>query len=97
MIAIKNSNKETVLETFSGYIHEAVFDQIVDMLYNDDDPYSGMSPNEEYLLDKQDIDYCIRVCKCIMNDEDFEDNEEAVKIINTLEKIGEKCYIEWYR
>ena len=98
MIEIKNSKKETVLEVSSVWIgQELVFDQIVDMLYNDDDPYSGMSLNEEYLLDEQDINYCIKVCERMMNDEDLEDNEETPKVLNTLRNIGEKCYIKWIR
>lgn len=100
MIEIKNSKKETVLEVSSTWIgQELVFDQIVDMLYNDDDPYSGMSPNEEYLLDKQDINYCIRVCERMMNDEDedLEGNEKTPKVLNTLKNIGEECYIKWVR
>ena len=98
MIEIKDGNKETVLEVSSVWIgQELVFDQIVDMLYNDDDPYSGMSLNEEYLLDEQDINYCIKICERMMNDEDLEDNEETPKVLNALQNIGEKCYIKWIR
>ena len=100
MIEIKDGNKKTVLKVSSAWIgQELVFDQIVDMVYNDDDPYSGMSPNEEYLLDKQDINYCINVCKRMMNDEDedLERNEETPKVLDVLQNIGEKCYIEWIR
>ena len=98
MIEIKNSKKETVLEVSTAWIgHELMCDQIVDMLYNDDDPYSGMSPDEEYLLEKEDINYCICVCKRMMNDEDLEGNEETPKVLNTLQNIGDECYIEWVR
>ena len=101
-ILIKNANKKTILETNPFWIgHEIVFDYIVNMIYNDGEPY-GMDPNKTYLFEQKDIDYAITICNNMLNDknlnEDFPNHKRTTKkVIKTLQNIGDKCYIIWDR
>ena len=65
---IKDANKKTQLHIEDWIGTELVFDEIVNVRYNEGEPH-GMDPNKTYLFDQDDIKYAISICDGMLRSE----------------------------
>jgi len=98
---IKDANKKTQLHIEDWIGTELVFDEIVNVRYNEGEPH-GMNPNKTYLFDQDDIKYAISICDGMLRSEYlFEDCPHdkwlTQKVKETLINIGDQCYVRWNR
>lgn len=98
---IKDANKKTQLHIEDWIGTELVFNEIVNIKYNEGEPH-GMDPNKTYLFDQDDIEYAISICDGMLHNEYlFEGRPHhkwlTQKVKETLTNIGDQCYVRWNR